>query len=402
MFFKSIEPHLIGMNLNLVITKSETGLVVSVLPQLTCKDEAKKNITPILLKGTAEELDAQFAGIIQEPLQKVSGLSVSLIQFEESVEKAEAENAIAKAGKLEEKKLTDKADKFLKEADEFIKAKEIDKAVLKIEGALKFAPNYKKALDLLKKHKPEATPDIFAEVIEEVKVVPTDVTTDEAKVEMKIKAEEVKEALPPNSLQEVNPNTGENIGEPIVLDVEPALPPVQDEPQVPMEATPVVPEAIQEIADASPNVEIVSIPKALEQLAETGEPVKIDEANTLVQTNQGPALATPEKEVSQADKNNQPVSLKGTPKPRRMDNEPMEEFEIRVAAWKVYNPEVAEVPAATKPSATPIEEVKSPMQEMAEEDMASRAAAFEAEKVVQPEVKEEPKSSSNDNIEILG
>ena len=67
-FFKSIEQHLDGLNLNIVIMKTENGLTVSVLPQAKVKDEAMKNLKPILLKGTAEELDAQFAGIIQQPL----------------------------------------------------------------------------------------------------------------------------------------------------------------------------------------------------------------------------------------------------------------------------------------------------------------------------------------------
>ena len=182
MFFKSIEPHLNGMNLNIVISKSETGLVVSVLPQLTCKDEAKGNIVPILLKGTVDELDAQFAGIIQQPLEKVSGISTNLIQFEAAAEKAEAENAIVKAKKEEKKKLTDKADKFLKEADEMIKAKDIPGAVLKIKGALKIAPDYKKAKDLLKKHDAEST-GIFAETAQVVEEVEKVVTPEPTKVE---------------------------------------------------------------------------------------------------------------------------------------------------------------------------------------------------------------------------
>jgi len=262
MFFKSIEPHLVGMNLNLVISKSETGLVVSVLPQLTCKDEAKKNITPILLKGTAEELDAQFAGIIQEPLQKVSGLSTNLIQFEKSVEKSEAENAITKSKKDEVKKLTDKADKDLVQAEEAIKKEDIPKAIELIEKALKTAPDYKKAKDMLTKHKKSTsdTPDMF-EIVEEVPIV------------------EVKE---------------------------------------------VVPEAVKIVPSVLPETPVISIAKQ-----EKVEAMLVEEE----------AIGR-ENEVSQADKDNKPVSLKGAPKPRRIDNEPMEEFEIRVAAWKVYNPEV--------------------------------------------------------------
>jgi len=379
MFFKSIEQHLVGMNLNIVISKNETGLVVSVFPQLTCKDEAKGNITPILLKGTAEELDAQFAGIIQQPLQKVSGISTNLIQFERAVEKTEADNAITKAKKDESKKLTDKADKFLDEADKLIKEDKIPAAVLKIEAALKIAPEYKKALDLLAKHKAETAPDIFA-VVEEVKADPI-------------------------------------------------------------------------------------IEKAQEELVKTGEPQIIDEANILVQTNQGPALATPETispekqekveafvapvdvvvapvvvpvvadiipevklydnnpegmkptivenivvapQVSQITSDNKPVSLAGTPKPTRMDMEPMEEYIIRLNSWLVFNPEtIADNPAATQPSATPIEEPKSDMQEMAEEEQVQKEMRhqemLQREKDFNAEVKAEaPIAPASNNIEILG
>jgi PRTRC genetic system protein E len=371
MFFKSIEPHLIGMNLNLVISKSETGLVVSVLPQLTCKDEAKNNITPILLKGTAEELDAQFAGIIQQPLQKVSGLSTNLIQFEKAVEKTEAENAITKDKKDKAKKLEVKADKFLDEADKLIKEDKISAAILKIEGALKIAPEYKKALDLLAKHSVVSNaPDMF-EVVEEV--IP------EAKQEKVLAMLDEEEALANDVTEEVeverlqeNPKTVEESFEQIVAEVTPVV------PVAIVETIPVVPVAIQEIADASPNVVIVSIPKVEEEV-----------------------VVAPD--VKQIDKDNMPVSLKGTPKPKRMDMESMENYTIRLNSWLVFNPEqIVENPAATQPSAIPIEAIKSSMQEMAEEEFASREASFEAERVIQPEVKEVPTSSSSDNIEILG
>jgi PRTRC genetic system protein E len=385
MFFKSIEQHLVGMNLNIVISKSETGLVVSVLPQLTCKDEAKKNITPILLKGTADELDAQFAGIIQQPLQKVSGLSTNLIQFERAVEKTEADNAITKAKKDESKKLTDKADKLLDEAEKLIKEDKISAAILKIEGALKIAPEYKKALDLLAKHKPVSTTDIFA-VVEEVKLAPKNpMTIAEAVAPADVVVEvEVNLNLPPNSLQEVNPHTGEKIGEPVVLESTLKNPVIlgaesKEEEDAVREALKELeqPITLQEVADASPNVEIVSIPKVEE------------------------IVVAPD--VKQIDKDNNPVSLKGTPKPKRMDMESMENYTIRLNSWLVFNPEqIVENPAALIPSAIPIEEIKSPMQEMAEEDFASREAAFEADRVVQPEVKEEPISPSSSHIEVLG
>jgi len=371
MFFKSIEPHLNGMNLNIVISKSETGLVVSVLPQLTCKDEAKGNIVPILLKGTVDELDAQFAGIIQQPLEKVSGISTNLIQFEASVERTEAENAITKSKKDASKKLTDKADKFLDEANKFIKEDKISAAILKIEGALKFAPDYKKALDLLAKHKVvDNTPDMFAIVEEVVPIVEVkEVVPEAVKIVPPVLPETpvIPIAQAPTSMKEVGmeeQQKQETISPEKQEKVEAML--VEEEAIGRENEAPVVPQAIQEIADASPNIIIASVPP----------------------------------QVSQADKDNKPVSLKGTAKPTRKDMEPMDEFEIRLAAWKVYNPEVVENPAATIPSATPIVEDKSEMQIMTEEQTASREAAFNAEKTVVPVAPIVP-PSNNENI-ILG
>ena len=149
-FFKSIEQHLEGLNLNVVISKNENGLTVSVLPQPTCKDDAMKSLTPILLKGTAEELDAQFAGIIQQPLQKVSGISTNLVQFEKNVEIQAEKTAIVKAKKDADKKLTDKADKYIKEAEALIEKEETKKAILKVKAALKVAPGIFTGMTLIR------------------------------------------------------------------------------------------------------------------------------------------------------------------------------------------------------------------------------------------------------------
>ena len=374
MFFKSIEPHLIGMNLNIVISKSEAGLVVSVLPQLTCKDEAKGNIVPILLKGTPEELDAQFAGIIQEPLQKVSGISTNLIQFEKSVEETEKQNAITKAKKEEKKKITDKADKLLKEAEAFIEKDDVKKAILKIEGALKFAPDYKKAKDMLAKHKPQPA-GMFAETTQVIEESKKTVEATPEVVEAVIKAEtveEVKEILEPK-VEAPAPT----VVEPVTATPEPQVAVVEEtpiaiEPEVPME---------KREAPKGPNVIINKVP---------ANPTSMKEVGMEEQQKQ-----EKEPQIAVYDK----VDANG--KPTRQDMEPMSNFESRLAKWNFENP-VAENPAATIPSATPVEAPKSELEVMTEEETARREAAFEAEKVVEPIKVETPTSSTNNNIEILG
>ena len=182
-FFKSIEKHLDNINLNMTITKSETGIVVSVLPVLNCKDEAVKNITPILLKGTAEEMDTEFAGIIQQPLETVSGVASNIIEFEQSVTKAKENSAIKKAAddkdtkaktkaekdaekakiKAEKdlEKLNIKADKELVKAETYAEKKEYGKAIFMIKSALKISPTYEKAIKMLEDTEKLDSPEIF-------------------------------------------------------------------------------------------------------------------------------------------------------------------------------------------------------------------------------------------------
>ena len=52
------------------------------------KDEAKNNLSPILITGTPEELDQQFINIIKQPLQKATGLLTNMEKFEKSMEVA--------------------------------------------------------------------------------------------------------------------------------------------------------------------------------------------------------------------------------------------------------------------------------------------------------------------------
>ena len=94
--------------------------------------------------------------------------------------------------------------------------------------------------------------------------------------------------------------------------------------------------------------------------------------------------------------------------PIRQDFEPQESFDARTKIYQDAQPK-ADNPAATIPSAIPVEAPKSELEVMTEEETAGREAAFEAEKVVQPIKVEEtvskevtPPPSASDNIEVLG
>ena len=56
--FKLLEEFLKNSDLTLVLKKTETGIAVSVLPKPNVEDKAKENLIPLVIKGTAEELDA--------------------------------------------------------------------------------------------------------------------------------------------------------------------------------------------------------------------------------------------------------------------------------------------------------------------------------------------------------
>ena len=175
--FKLLEQYLNNTNINLVITKNGEEVTVSLLPQPKIKDEAKSNLKPILLRGTAEELDEQFHTLISKPMDKVTGIVSNIQEFEDSADKLATKSKAAEELKKQSTKNKEKAESLLKEADVFVKDKDYSKAILKIEAALKFIPDFDKAIKLLAEVKELDTPDLFAEV-EEVKtekevIIPT-------------------------------------------------------------------------------------------------------------------------------------------------------------------------------------------------------------------------------------
>lgn len=72
------------------------------------KDEAKNHIQPVIVTGTAEELDAEFIAAVQQPISRASGLLRNMKEFEESADKAAANS------KAEQEKKA-KAEKEVKE-----------------------------------------------------------------------------------------------------------------------------------------------------------------------------------------------------------------------------------------------------------------------------------------------
>lgn len=414
-FFKSIEQHLEGMNLSVVISKNDNGLTVSVLPQPTCKDEAMKNLTPILLKGTADELDAQFAGIIQQPLQKVSGITANVVEFEKAAEIQAEKTAMAKAETDKKKKAKENAEKEITKAETLIKEKKHDEAIKHLNKAIELYPGSKKAKTLLADCK-KATGDtgLFETTAEEPKVIPVEevkptVSGDNIDAEAEPKQDEVV-----NTTEEiVNPELPKTVSEVEHLQENPktvaeSFKP-EEKPSLKMDkAIELYGDLLteQEYSDLKKNILNQSGIDKLKEAHLKAEQLKAqvpEEIKEVVNESSNVEVVTlPPNSLQQVNPNTgenigKPIILE---KPKRMDYEPQDAFDARVKAWEEQQPK-ANNPAATNPATTPVEEEKSPMQEMAEEEMAAREnykakeQAFEAENPVTP-------PSASNNIEILG
>lgn len=135
MFFTTINQMMTaGVDLTLVIRKTNSGLAVSVLPKSnTLKDEAQHHIVPLTVSGLPEELDAGFLNAVCRPVQKATGLITNMAQFELQADKAAANSKAAKEGKAketkEEKEKREKYEKALKTANELIAAKKHKEAL---------------------------------------------------------------------------------------------------------------------------------------------------------------------------------------------------------------------------------------------------------------------------------
>ncbi|AZA84583.1 prtrc system protein e [Chryseobacterium lactis] len=139
-FFKQIAKMDLQSKVTLTIAKAtEDKIVVSILVQNDgCGDKAKYIIPPLNLKGTAEELDAEFFSHIKKPIESASGLMSNMEAFMKQMEEAKKQSAMEK----------EKADKAKKEKD--VKIKKYNDAMAKAE-ALEKEGKFKEAWTALPK-----------------------------------------------------------------------------------------------------------------------------------------------------------------------------------------------------------------------------------------------------------
>lgn len=99
--------------LQLNISKgAENKIIVSVLlNNEQCGDSAKQLISPLVLRGTAEELDNGFFGKIATPIETASGLMVDMEAFMKQLEEAKKQSAMEKEKVDKQKKEKETKDK---------------------------------------------------------------------------------------------------------------------------------------------------------------------------------------------------------------------------------------------------------------------------------------------------
>ena len=97
-FFKSILALQVAGNWKINIAKEDTDkLIVSVLfYNDTVGDDARKKVPPILLKGTAEEIDNGFFEAIAEPVQDTAKLFANMEQFLKEKQQAKVNSQMEK------------------------------------------------------------------------------------------------------------------------------------------------------------------------------------------------------------------------------------------------------------------------------------------------------------------
>ena len=154
MFFQTIYPMLAaGTDLSINIRRVNDRLSVAVMPRHAgVKDEAQQNLVPLILSGTAVELDAEFLQAIAAPVSRTTGLLTNLETFERQAAKASSESRAAKTAQEKESKEArekrEKMEKLLKKADEAIAGKRYSEALTWLRQAKVLAtPDRQKDID---------------------------------------------------------------------------------------------------------------------------------------------------------------------------------------------------------------------------------------------------------------
>lgn len=140
LFRKLSEVMADGSTLAITVAKKVDTLVVSVLPGTPLvKEPAVKNIVPLNLRGTAEELDEGFLEAILTPVKKTNGLFTDLENFEKAQKAAKDASEMEKKAKEEVKKNSELFSKWMSLAEQNLQEQKYKDAITCAKDALRYA-----------------------------------------------------------------------------------------------------------------------------------------------------------------------------------------------------------------------------------------------------------------------
>jgi len=146
MFFQTIYPMLAaGADLSINIKRVNDRLSVAVMPRHNgVKDEAQQHLVPLILNGTAVELDAEFLQAIMMPVSRTMGVLANLETFERQAAKVSSESRPAKTAQEKESKEArekrEKMERLLKKTDEAVAGRKYSEALIWLKQARVLAP----------------------------------------------------------------------------------------------------------------------------------------------------------------------------------------------------------------------------------------------------------------------
>lgn len=146
MFFQTIYPMLAaGADLSINIKRVNDRLSVAVMPRHNgVKDEAQQHLVPLILNGTAVELDAEFLQAITMPVSRTMGVLANLETFERQAAKVSSESRPAKTAQENESKEArekrEKMERLLKKTDEAVAGRKYSEALIWLKQARVLAP----------------------------------------------------------------------------------------------------------------------------------------------------------------------------------------------------------------------------------------------------------------------
>jgi PRTRC genetic system protein E len=168
-FFKSILALQVAGDWKIIIAKETADkLIVSVLFfNDTIGDDARKKVPPILLKGTAQELDEGFFQAIEQPVKETAQLFANMEQFLKEKEQAKISSQMEKDNALKaDKEKIDKQKKYeeaMTKVDELETEGKFKEAWIKVPHTEQY-PEYAQAISKRKSElSAQFAPDLFNE-----------------------------------------------------------------------------------------------------------------------------------------------------------------------------------------------------------------------------------------------